>query len=61
MKAYHIQQPETNTDYYTTDFMDIWNVLEDAEISVKITPLNVTVAEFHELAKKNVNGPESIN
>lgn len=57
MKAYHIQQPETSTDYYTTDFMDVWAELESSVIKVTITPLETTVAEFNELVKNNINGP----
>lgn len=59
MRAYRIQQKETKTDYYTTDFMDIWTELENSVEPVEITPLDVTVAEFHELEKNNVNGPKS--
>jgi len=59
MRAYHIQQSETGVDYYTTDFMDIWAELESSVVPVQITPHDVTVAEFHELVKNNVNGPES--
>ena len=61
MKAYHIQQPETGTDYFTTDLMDILNEIEKAETQTTIIPKgNITVAEFHELIKNNVNGPELI-
>ncbi len=59
MRAYQIQQSETGIDYYTTDFMDIWAELESSVVPVVITPHDVTVAEFHELVKNNVNGPES--
>ncbi len=61
MRAYRIQQPESKTDYYTTDFMDIWTELESSVVTVQITPLDVTVAEFHELIKNNINGPEKID
>lgn len=59
MRAYRIQQKETKTDYYTTDFMDIWAELESSVEPVVITPLDVTVTKFHELEKNNVNGPKS--
>lgn len=61
MRAYQIQQSENDIDYYTTDFMDVWNELESTEEGkqVVITSLDVTVAEFHELVKNNVNGPKS--
>lgn len=61
MKAYRIQQSDSATDFYTTDFMDVWNVLEttDDRKPVVITPMDITVAEFHELVKNNVNGPEN--
>jgi len=45
MRAYHIQQPETGTDYYTTDFMDVWTELESSVIKVTITPIETTVPE----------------
>ena len=61
MRAYHIQQPETGTDYYTTDFMDVWTELESSAIKVTITPIETTVSEFNELVKNNVNGPEIAN
>jgi len=61
MRAYHIQQPETGTDYYTTDFMDVWTELESSVIKVTITPIETTVSEFNELVKNNVNGPEVAN
>lgn len=61
MRAYHIQQPETGTDYYTTDFMDVWTELESSVIKVTITPIETTVSEFNELVKNNVNGPEIVN
>lgn len=61
MRAYHIQQPETSTDYYTTDFMDVWTELESSVIKVTITPIETTVSEFNELVKNNVNGPEIAN
>ena len=61
MRAYHIQQPETGTDYYTTDFMDVWIELESSVIKVTITPIETTVSEFNELVKNNVNGPEVAN
>ncbi len=61
MRAYHIQQPETGTDYYTTDFMDVWTELESSVIKVTITPIETTVPEFNELVKNNVNGPEVAN
>ncbi len=61
MRAYHIQQPETGTDYYTTDFMDVWTELESSVIKVTITPIETTVSEFNELVKNNVNGPEIAN
>ncbi len=61
MRAYHIQQPETSTDYYTTDFMDVWTELESSVIKVTITPIETTVSEFNELVKNNVNGPEVAN
>lgn len=61
MRAYHIQQPETGTDYYTTDFMDVWTELESSVIKVAITPIETTVSEFNELVKNNVNGPEIAN
>jgi len=60
MKAYHIIQPESKTDYYTTDFIDIWNQLEKTELPVVIELLEMSVAEFHDLVKNNANGPESI-
>ena len=58
MRVYHIEQKKVNIDYYTTDFMDIWTELESSTFPVQITALEVTVAEFHELVKNNVNGPE---
>ena len=61
MRAYHIQQPETSTDYYTTDFMDVWTELESSVIKVTITPIETTVSEFNELVKNNVNGPVVAN
>lgn len=61
MKAYHIQQPESGTDYYTTDLMDILNEIEKSKSKIEIEPIeNISVAEFHELIKNNVNGPEII-
>lgn len=61
MKAYHITQSDSGVNFYTTDFMDVWNELETTEDRkpVVITPMETTVAEFHELVKNNVNGPES--
>ncbi len=60
MKAYHIQQPENGTDYYTTDLMDILNEIEKSKDKTIIEPLeNITVAEYHELIKSNINGPEN--
>ena len=56
MRAYHIQQPETGTD-----FMDVWTELESSVIKVTITPIETTVSEFNELVKNNVNGPEVAN
>jgi len=61
MRAYHIQQIETKKDYYTTDFMDVWNELESTVIQVLITPVETTVDEFNKLIKNNVNGPEIID
>ena len=61
MKAYLIQQPETKTNYYTTDFMDIWNQLEKSELPVIIQPFEVSVAEYHDLVKNNANGPEKLD
>ena len=60
MRAYRIQQSETGIDYYTTDFMDVWNELEttDDQKPVMVTPMETTVAEFHEMVKNNVHGPE---
>lgn len=61
MKAYHILQPETGTDYYTTDLMDILNEIEKSKTQTVIEPHdNITLAEFQELVKNNVNGPEVI-
>lgn len=61
MRAYHIQQDDTCVDFYTTDFMDVWNELEIAEpgSKVTITPLDITVLEFNDLIKNNINGPKS--
>ena len=55
MKTYRIQRNESKTDFLTTDFMDIWNVLEkttDGE-DVIITPREMTVSEFNNEIKKN--------
>ena len=60
MKAYHITQSDSGVDFYTTDFMDVWNELETTEdrMPVVVTPIETTVAEFHELVKNNVHGSE---
>lgn len=60
MRAYHIQQSDAGIDYYTTDFMDVWNELEATDESkpVVVTPMETTVAEFHEMVKNNAHGPE---
>ena len=61
MKAYHVQQPETKTDYYTTDILDILNELDNSSLPYTITGMNISVFEFNQLVKANVNGPTNAN
>lgn len=53
MKTYNIQRPEAKTNFLTTDFMDVWNELENTPDAhaVSITVKEMTVAEFNEELK----------
>ena len=54
MKTYRIQHEDSKTDVLTTDFMDIWNELEnipDGDI-LQITKEEMTSAQFEATLKE---------
>ena len=54
MKTFRIEHPPTQTDYMTTDFMDVWNELEkvpDGE-GVTITVQEMTSKEFEDVVRE---------
>ncbi len=55
MKAIRIQETTTKTDFYTSDFIDVINVIEQAPDGepVTITVSEMTAIEFNEIIKEH--------
>jgi hypothetical protein len=55
MIAYRIQRKSNNTDFYTSDFINIWDEIDDGDFEdpLVITKHEMTSAEFIELMKTN--------
>ncbi len=60
MRAYRVQRKSDNTDFLTSDFIDIWNVLDEGDSGdpISVTAEEMSVKEFYERVKENINGPE---
>ena len=60
MRAYQVTRPSNGTNFFTSDFNDIWNVLDEGNTGdpIQVTVFEIPVAEFYEKIKQNINGPE---
>jgi hypothetical protein len=55
MKAYIIEQKSSMTKFITSDFMDVWTMVDESEDNepIIITPREMTVKEFEQEVKLN--------
>lgn len=60
MRAFRVRRKSDGTDFHTSDFIDIWNILDGGKCGdpITVTTVEMTPAKFFEIVKKNVNGPE---
>lgn len=60
MRAFRVQRQSDNTDFYTSDFIDLWNTLDEGADGdpITVTAVEMNAVDFFEKVKQNVNGPE---